>query len=99
LARVIASRPELAFLDEPTSAMDQLAEASAYAGLDALRRSQNVAVILVTHDLTLARSRADRVLFLDDVERRVHVGSAEEVFSTPALRKRYGFAFDGVDGA
>src|SRR6187551_97910 len=77
LARVIASRPDLAFLDEPTSAMDQLAEASAYDGLDALRTEQKVAVILVTHDLTLAKSRADRVLFLDDVERRVHVGSAQ----------------------
>lgn len=97
LARVIASRPELAFFDEPTSAMDQLAEASAYDGLDALCTSQNVAVILVTHDLTLAKSRADRVLFLDDVERRVHVGSAQEIFSSRALRKRYGFAVDGVD--
>ena len=99
LARVIASAPDLAFLDEPTSAMDQLAEQSAYDGLDALRTSQNVAVILVTHDLTLARSRADRVLFLDDVERRVHVGSAQEMFSSRALRKRYGFAVDGVDEA
>ncbi|HEU5076718.1 MAG TPA: ATP-binding cassette domain-containing protein [Polyangiaceae bacterium] len=96
LARVFAAVPRFAVLDEPTSAMDQLAEASAYAALDDLRATHEAAVVLVTHDLTLARTRADRLLFLDDVERRIHVGLPSEIFTSRALRARYEFDAGGA---
>jgi len=97
LARVIVAAPEFAVLDEPTSAMDRLAEQSAYAGLDALRTTEGAAVLLVTHDLALARDRADRILFLDDVERRVHVGLPAEIFASRAFKARYGLSVNGAD--
>jgi len=99
LARVIVAEPEFAVLDEPTSAMDRLAEQSAYEGLDALRSTQGAGVLLVTHDLALARARADRILFLDDVERRVHVGLPGEVFTSRAFQARYGLSVNGADDA
>lgn len=99
LARVVVAAPEFAVLDEPTSAMDRMAEQSAYAGLDALRTTEGAAVLLVTHDLALARARADRILFLDDVERRVHVGLASEIFSSRAFQARYGLSVNGADDA
>lgn len=96
LARVFAAVPRFAVLDEPTSAMDQLAEASAYAALDDLRATHGAAVVLVTHDLTLARTRADRLLFLDDVERRIHVGLPSEILTSRALSARYEFDAGGA---
>src|SRR5690606_2204038 len=97
LARAIASRPQLAFFDEPTSAMDLLAEQNAYRCLDALRRHGTSAVVLVTHDLTLARKCANRVLFIDDVASTAQVGSSQEVFSTRRFRERYGMVTAEVD--
>jgi len=96
LARAFAARPVFAVLDEPTSAMDQLAEASAHDALEKLTAAEDAAVLLVTHDLTFARTRAHRVLFLDDVERRVHIGLPAEIFSSRAFRVRYGFAVNGA---
>lgn len=99
LARALAAAPRFAVLDEPTSALDRLAEASAYDALANLRTMHDAAVVLVTHDWALARTRADRVLFLDDVERRIHVGLPAEIFSSRALQARYRFAADGASEA
>lgn len=99
LARALVARPRFAVLDEPTSAMDRLAEASAYDALAAVRGTHDAAVLLVTHDFTVARSRSDRILFLDEVEGRIHVGSAAEIFSSRALQARYGFVADGAGAA
>ncbi|HEY6726805.1 MAG TPA: ATP-binding cassette domain-containing protein [Polyangiaceae bacterium] len=91
LARALAATPRFAVLDEPTSAMDRLAEASAYDALATLRLTHDAALVLVTHDWALARTRADRVLFLDDVERRIHAGTPAEIFSSRVLQTRFGF--------
>jgi len=92
LARAMASSPQLAFFDEPTSAMDALAERAAYEALAELCASRASAVVLVTHDLTLARKYADHALFIDDVAQRAVAGTPPEVFSHPALKQRFGFA-------
>ena len=99
LARLFAAKPRFAVLDEPTSAMDQVAEENAYAALGELSRAHGAAVLLVTHDWTVARTRADRVLFLDDTERRVHLGTPAEIFSSRALAARYGVTVNGADPA
>lgn len=96
LARMLAAMPRFAVLDEPTSAMDRLFEASAYDALGNLCATHGAAVILVTHDWTLARDRAERVLFLDDVDRQIHLGPASEIFSNPTLQTRYGFSGAGA---
>jgi len=99
LARLIAAQPRFAVLDEPTSAMDQVAEENAYAALGELATTHGAAVLLVTHDWTVARTRADRVLFLDDTERRVHSGPPAEIFSSRALEARYGVTLNGASPA
>lgn len=96
LARTLAATPRFAVFDEPTSALDRLAEASAYDAFGELCATYDAAVILVTHDWTLARARAHRVLFLDDIEQRIHVGLPSEIFSSPALRARYGLSALGA---
>lgn len=64
LALALAARPEVAFLDEPTSGVDVL-------GRDAIRSivrdlaADGCAVVLATHELDEAERLADRVLIFD----------------------------------
>ena len=83
--------PELAFLDEPTTAMDQLAEERAYQTLACQREAHRMTLVIVTHDFSLARRYADHALFVDDAERKVVVGSVDEVLASEAFQKRYAF--------
>ena len=53
-ARSLAPEPELLMLDEPFSALDQELKEELYAELIRIFDERNVAVLLVTHDLTEA---------------------------------------------
>jgi energy-coupling factor transport system ATP-binding protein len=63
IAAVIAGPPELALLDEPTRGMDGAARRSLVAVIDRLAAT-GAAVVLATHDQTLARTVADRLVKL-----------------------------------
>jgi zinc transport system ATP-binding protein len=89
-ARLAASDSQLALLDEPTSAMDVVAEREAFELLDKLRKRRGTAIVIVSHYLGLAREFADRVLLLDRDTPAVVTGTPEEVFNHSAFRDRYG---------
>lgn len=90
LARVLAARANIAYLDEPTAAMDSVAEREALEAINRLRNEHGMAVVIVSHFLGVARDIADRVLFLDR-ELQVSIsGPASEVFQSEGFRKRYG---------
>lgn len=89
LARMIAGQARLALLDEPTSAMDAVAEGESMALLDRLRRTHKMAVVVVSHHLPMALPYADRLAFVDP-EAGVEVGSPEQVRDSEAWRARYG---------
>jgi putative ABC transport system ATP-binding protein len=65
IARAIVSRPEILLCDEPTGNLDQRSGAEIIALFEELNRELGVTVILVTHDLGIAR-RARRVIRLVD---------------------------------
>ena len=65
LAVVLAGRPALALLDEPTRGMDAAARASLAAALRRLAEG-GAAVVAATHDLELARELRGRVLRIED---------------------------------
>lgn len=82
IARAIASRPELIFLDEPTSALDMSIRGQIVNLLLDLQQGENLSYVLVTHDLRLVRSMANRVLvmYLGEV---VEEGLIEDIFRQP----------------
>ena len=90
MARLLASAPEMAVLDEPTAAMDEVAERETLELIDKLRREHDLAVMLVSHHLRVVRAFADQVVFLDSDGQRVVAGPAAEVFAHPAFASRYG---------
>jgi len=64
LARAMVTKPRLLLADEPTGNLDQDTGALVIKLMFDLARKQNTAVMLITHDQTLA-SRADRTLIMD----------------------------------
>jgi ABC-2 type transport system ATP-binding protein len=64
LACAIVGRPELVFLDEPTSGMDAHARVVVWELIDALRRD-GATVVLTTHQLKEAEELADRIVIID----------------------------------
>ena len=51
IARAIVHKPEILFLDEPTTGIDFHAQQQFYAMLDELNSQQGMAIVLVTHDI------------------------------------------------
>ena len=74
--------PLLIVADEPTTALDVSVQAQVLLLFDRLRREHDCALLLVTHDLGVAASIADRVAVLY-AGRLCEVGSTSEVLAEP----------------
>lgn len=81
LVRALVARPRLLILDEPTAALDAPARAGLLLLLDRLRRD-GVGLLIVTHDLHVARLLADRIAVLDR-GRIVESGPVADVLARP----------------
>ncbi len=81
IARALAMEPKAMFLDEPTSALDPELEAEVVKVIKSLA-NEGRTMIIVTHDMKLAREVADRVIFLHQglIEEE---GTPEELFGNP----------------
>ncbi|MFH1465924.1 MAG: ATP-binding cassette domain-containing protein [Pseudomonadota bacterium] len=90
LARVLASGAKLVFLDEPTAAMDAVAEREAMDLLGHLQARHGMALVVVNHHLEVALRLASRVLFLDPDAPDTVLGPPAEVLTHPSFRARYG---------
>jgi peptide/nickel transport system ATP-binding protein len=64
LARVLALRPQFLIADEPTSRLDPPVQAEVIRHLRATADEDGLAVLLITHDRTLADAVADRRLLM-----------------------------------
>ena len=89
-ARMLATDADCVFLDEPTAAMDLVAERDVMERLAHLAHEHNRAVVLVTHYIGLVAQYADKMLFLDVDNRIVMAGSCQGILRESAFRDRYG---------
>jgi phosphate transport system ATP-binding protein len=80
IARALAAGPEVLLLDEPCSALDPRSTAVIEELIVAL--ADELAVVIVTHNLQQAHRIADRVAFMYLGE-LVESGPAEQVFGAP----------------
>ena len=82
LARATVVPPKVLLCDEPTSALDVSLAATVLNLIQQLRRELGMAVIFVTHDLSVARVIADRIAVMY-LGRIVEIGEAESVIRYP----------------
>lgn len=82
LAKAIALRPQLLLLDEPTSGLDVSVQAMVLDTLKRLQRQTHVTIVIVSHDLGVIRTLADRVMVMRQ-GRVIETGLADQVLEDP----------------
>ena len=82
IARALLLRPALLVADEPTSALDVSIQAQILGLLLSLAREERVGILLITHDLPVARHVADHVYVMENGVFVEH-GATEKVFTSP----------------
>ncbi len=82
IARTLVTHPSLVFMDEPTGGLDVSVQARLLDLIRGLVTSLGIAVVLVTHDLAVARLLAHRIMVMQR-GRVVEAGLTDQVLDDP----------------
>ncbi len=82
IARTLVTHPRLVFMDEPTGGLDVSVQARLLDLIRGLVARLNIAAVLVTHDLAVARLLAHRVMVMQ-AGRVVETGLTDQVLDDP----------------
>ncbi|MEU3186754.1 ABC transporter ATP-binding protein [Streptomyces sp. NPDC006923] len=83
IALAVSCGPGLVVADEPTTALDAVVRSQVLDLFQSLRSAHGIALLLVTHDLAVARRMGGRIAVMRD-GRIVETGDADQVLSRPA---------------
>jgi microcin C transport system ATP-binding protein len=82
IAMALANNPDLLIADEPTTALDVTIQAQILNLLQDLQKKLGMAIMLITHDLTIVRNVADRVYVMTQ-GKVVEEGDTKTIFKNP----------------
>jgi microcin C transport system ATP-binding protein len=82
IAMAIANEPDILIADEPTTALDVTIQAQILALLRELKDRLGMALLLITHDLSIVRHMAERVCVMTQGE-IVESGATADIFARP----------------
>ena len=85
LALALDPLPDLLLLDEPVSGVDVIGLEIFYELAAKLCAEEDMAILLISHDLEQVKKYADQVILLN--KRILKIGSAEEVFQSQEMKK------------
>ncbi len=82
IAMALVHEPKLLIADEPTTALDVTIQKQILELLRDLQKRLNMALLLISHDLTVVRSLAKRICVMTEGE-IVEEGATDQIFSAP----------------
>ncbi len=82
IALAIALNPSLVIADEPTTALDVIVQAKILDLLNALRDAYGMALVLITHDLSIVLERSDKIIVMY-AGHMVEYARSEDIFKNP----------------
>jgi peptide/nickel transport system ATP-binding protein len=82
IAMALANRPDILIADEPTTALDVTVQAQILNLIKDLKAKYGMAVILITHDLTIVRQFSDYVYVMQNGVVQEH-NTTEALFASP----------------
>lgn len=89
IARAICQQSKILLLDEPTASLDPAHQLRIMDLMERLRQQEELTIVMVSHDLNLASTYADRLLLLKDGEVE-KIGTPRQVLTQEQLSKSYG---------
>jgi len=89
VAWVLASRPNVLFLDEPATAVDVAGGETIYSLLRNIWQERKLTIFIVTHDLNIVFAHSTHVLCLSRFGRRCY-GAPKEILTPEVLSEVYG---------
>ncbi|MFZ5641717.1 MAG: energy-coupling factor transporter ATPase [Bacillota bacterium] len=95
IAGVLAMRPQLLVLDEPTAGMDPGARKSFINRMRQLHREQNITIIWVSHNMNEIAGLVDRLVVMQD-GRIIKTGPPRQVFAAAAEIRAAGLEIPAV---
>jgi len=81
IARTLILRPKIMLYDEPTSGLDPITSIEINNLINLVKQEFNTTSIIITHDLTCAKTTGDKVAMLFD-GKFIKQGTFDEVFSS-----------------
>lgn len=88
IAFALLGNPQVILFDEPTASLDQLSQEHVYELIHDLQEKHGLAIILVSHELSVVYRYANKVLCLN--REKICFGQPEEALTTEVLKKLYG---------
>ncbi len=101
IVTILATKPDLIIFDEPTTALDPLAQAQIIEIIREIKDELEVGIIFISHDLALVSSIADTIAIMY-AGRIVEQGTAEEIIKNPLHPYTWGLLMsmpDFMDGS
>jgi zinc/manganese transport system ATP-binding protein len=92
IAQALVRRPELLVLDEPLDSLDVTNQAGVSALVQSVCRAEDVAVLLVAHDVNPILPYLDQVVYL--AQGGAVMGTPEDVIDADTLTRLYGTPVD-----
>jgi phospholipid/cholesterol/gamma-HCH transport system ATP-binding protein len=95
IARTLILNPEIMLYDEPTAGLDPITCIEINDLINEVQQRYNTSSIIITHDLTCAKSTGDRIAMLLDGQFQ-RVGTFDEVFDTKDTRVKPFFDYNFI---
>jgi zinc transport system ATP-binding protein len=90
IAWALNDKPNVLFLDEPTSGVDIDSEEPIYLMLDEIKRTQKMTIFLITHDIHIVQEYTDDLLAINKC--LTYCGPSKEIAKQATQRQIYGEA-------